>query len=542
MAFRTFFEHAVATSTKNSDSKMARRRTVRRTVQKKSTVKLALALSLSLTLIQSVSGLAVERKIDESEYLLLSDTDFSTPSCPSINQRNSDADVEPLYKLNPKLFITPIYIWGPSSQLQGLRESIGVAIRLNRTLLLPPFLTHNSDPIGGDKAVPVDVRLDIPELRKLISIGFTDDLTCRQSDVVFSARGIYQKPADSFPMQERVKRISAFEKATQMEVLRKDDSESNEILENPFLSNSMPSQKSPKLSGAGMQFSYRSDSLQSEYNSTETCATWLFPFNNYKYPVVWSAKDTPLTSGEQFFYQIVQHTRKPEYIREMASKFLSEKLDSPYMALHYRYDAIEWSNVCARPQKGRKGEVCDVLEKTGSKGLALSLSRFILQTGAFMSNLPARSSVIYVSSPPSEARNIREVMSLAEKILEGEGWNIQIVSTLDTTKYLEENYGDCGVLRDFKSEVISLVEQEIAYRGDYLLFSELSGWSSNVRKDRILDDKYFNEMSVIKLVEDFGPASPNYSQAALYSKVEEEKKRLAVERTPADFGIRQLNS
>ena len=46
---------------------------------------------------------------------------------------------------------------------------------------------------------------------------------------------------------------------------------------------------------------------------------------------------------------------------------------------------------------------------------------------------------------------------------------IQIVSTIDTTKYLEENYGDCGVLGDFKSEVLSLVEQEIAYRGDYLL-------------------------------------------------------------------------
>ena len=90
--------------------------------------------------------------------------------------------------------------------------------------------------------------------RKLISIGFTDDLTCRRADVVFSARGIYQKPDDTFPMQERVKRISAFEKATQMEVLRKDDAESDQILEKPFLSNSMPSPKSPKLSGAGMQF------------------------------------------------------------------------------------------------------------------------------------------------------------------------------------------------------------------------------------------------------------------------------------------------
>jgi hypothetical protein len=55
-------------------------------------------------------------------------------------------------------------------------------------------------------------------------------------------------------MQERVKRISAFEKATQMEILRKDDAESDQILEKPFLSNSMPSPKSPKLSGAGMQF------------------------------------------------------------------------------------------------------------------------------------------------------------------------------------------------------------------------------------------------------------------------------------------------
>jgi len=43
-------------------------------------------------------------------------------------------------------------------------------------LLLPPFLTHNSDPIGGDKAVPVDVRLDIPELRYIFSFSKKLDL------------------------------------------------------------------------------------------------------------------------------------------------------------------------------------------------------------------------------------------------------------------------------------------------------------------------------------------------------------------------------
>ena len=84
--------------------------------------------------------------------------------------------------------------------------------RLNRTLLLPPFLTHQTDSSGGDNPVPVDIRLDIPKLRELLSIGFTDDLQCRQSDVVFLARGIYNKPTDPSVMMERVKRIENFEK------------------------------------------------------------------------------------------------------------------------------------------------------------------------------------------------------------------------------------------------------------------------------------------------------------------------------------------
>ena len=71
---------------------------------------------------------------------------------------------------------------------------------------------------------------------------------------------------------------------------------------------------------------------------------------------------------------------------------------------------------------------------------------------------------------------------------------------------------------NYKEEVLSLLEQELSYRGDYFIFSELSGWSANVRKERILDDKYFYEMSVIKLIEDFGPFSQNYTTTELYSK------------------------
>ncbi|CBY19576.1 unnamed protein product, partial [Oikopleura dioica] len=173
-------------------------------------------------------------------------------TCPMINQRDQGLDVLPKYPLDPEKFITPIYIWGPSSQLQGLREAIGVAIRLNRTLLLPPFLTHSSDPLGNDQPVPTDIRLDIPELRKLVSVAFTDDLHCLQSDAVFLARGIYNKPTDPAVMVERVKRIENFEKAAHMKVLRRTDDD--EVDENaPFLESAIPVTRSPKVSGAGVQ-------------------------------------------------------------------------------------------------------------------------------------------------------------------------------------------------------------------------------------------------------------------------------------------------
>lgn len=265
--------------------------------------------------------------------------------------------------------------------------------------------------------------------------------------------------------------------------------------------------------------SYRSDLVQSLYNSTAQCATWLFPYNTYKYPVVWSAKDSPLTSGEQFFYQIVEHTRKPSYIRQLADTFQQRFLNGPYIAFHYRYDAGEWSSVCARPQQGRKGEVCVVLEKTGSKGLALALTRFILQTNAFITGAGQKKSTIYVASPPTEAQKIKEVLNLAAAIMSGEGWTLDIVTTIDAQNFLESEYNDCEMM-NYKEEVLSLLEQELSYRGDYFIFSELSGWSANVRKERILDDKYFYEMSVIKLIEDFGPFSQNYTTTELYSKVQ----------------------
>lgn len=215
--------------------------------------------AVSLSEAANLPGGDPDSFVDTSDIFVPAELDTSAeslPVCPQLNQRDVDSEIEPKFKLNPNQFITPVYIWGPSSQLQGLREAIGVAIRLNRTLLLPPFLTHQTDSSGADRPVPVDIRLDIPKLRKLLSIGFTDDMHCQQSDVVFLARGIYNKPTDPSVMVERVKRIENFEKAAHMQILRRDKDNEEEVDEaRPFMQRSIPVTRSPKVSGAGVQLS-----------------------------------------------------------------------------------------------------------------------------------------------------------------------------------------------------------------------------------------------------------------------------------------------
>ena len=52
--------------------------------------------------------------------------------------------------LDPNKFIMPVLPYGPNNQLRGFRETIILAIKLNRTVVMPPFYKHRSDPSPGE--------------------------------------------------------------------------------------------------------------------------------------------------------------------------------------------------------------------------------------------------------------------------------------------------------------------------------------------------------------------------------------------------------
>lgn len=52
--------------------------------------------------------------------------------CVAPEQINWTNAVTPIYKTSAQRFIMPVLIWGPMNQVEGLRETIALAIRLNR--------------------------------------------------------------------------------------------------------------------------------------------------------------------------------------------------------------------------------------------------------------------------------------------------------------------------------------------------------------------------------------------------------------------------
>jgi hypothetical protein len=137
--------------------------------------------------------------------------------------------MEPKYQLDPNRFLIPALIWGPMNQVEGLRESIAIAISLNRTLVLPPMYRHFTDPDGPNEVVDSKIRVDIPSIRQLLSVVSMDSLESSfKPDGVLYARtigfglttGVDMRVEKTLtPSNSRLGRLRKFQDATGYSVL-----------------------------------------------------------------------------------------------------------------------------------------------------------------------------------------------------------------------------------------------------------------------------------------------------------------------------------
>ena len=86
----------------------------------------------------------------------------------------------PKFKLDANKYLIPLLLWGPSNQLVGFRESVALAIILNRTLILPKMYRHYVDPASGTTewhdAIDPGMKLSITHLQKLLPVVYISEL------------------------------------------------------------------------------------------------------------------------------------------------------------------------------------------------------------------------------------------------------------------------------------------------------------------------------------------------------------------------------
>ena len=75
----------------------------------------------------------------------------SLEKCPLDYKGRPDLEnVKPLNHMNPEKFIMSLSPFGPNNQIRGFRDTLILAKYLNRTVILPPWVRHPSDP-ASDK-------------------------------------------------------------------------------------------------------------------------------------------------------------------------------------------------------------------------------------------------------------------------------------------------------------------------------------------------------------------------------------------------------
>lgn len=113
----------------------------------------------------------------------------------------SGPEIKPVYFTDPNKFLVPALLWGPSNQINGLKESIALALKLNRTLILPKFYRHYLDPFCQNSwtdAIDPSLRINVGKLRQLLPIIYVSEIAsvCPNGpEAIFPARPIdLEKP------------------------------------------------------------------------------------------------------------------------------------------------------------------------------------------------------------------------------------------------------------------------------------------------------------------------------------------------------------
>nr|CAB3263285.1 uncharacterized protein LOC108950060 [Phallusia mammillata] len=393
-----------------------------------------------------------------------------------------DIDLEPQIKLDSTKFLYPGLIWGPNNQIVGLWQSIYLALRLNRTLVVPYFHAHYT--IGGGTIRPSQ-RIDVERLRHFVSAISLESFRhiCNSSfDVVLQAQTTHSST------------LKDFEKDTKMNILHIDEARvSNEKGSSQLRitdKEQIPSINIPAYPPNTYQLTYEPwltserEVLRKAYNTSAKCGLYSAPFNtiaiNAPKGIARALSSSQLISfnatDREIYSAVVDSVRRPPAVVKTVERYKAAVFrNEPYVAVHWRYDFKDWGGARCRPDHPNKySKMCEELRKITpedvANGIFTSLNKAKVNQSAWKH--------VYIASPPilrNFANKVVEVLQKLNSYVENPG------IPLDT--FLMERYQPCWKRGEWSNEqeIFLLAEMEVLAQSEWFFFAPGSTFSSNVQ-------------------------------------------------------------
>lgn len=380
------------------------------------------------------------------------------------------AQKPPLYPTNPDSFLFPILKWGPTNQIQGLFESVKLAINTNRTLVLPPMFLHFNDKQSTYSKRQWRGRVIDPSVR-INTNGLLSFVRTVPPETYYEKCGKFAD-INILPSADAIfgPNTRSWQELTGIKIVNDKKEASTPI----------------------------SHDLQAHGR----CAILSRPY-----------KEIPLVIKSELTLDVVD---LPSYIYKLLDDFVSgvirndgfsynrqREFNNIDWAIHWRFSVGDWSRRCDESQLDqrikRQQDECRMLKLITVDNVAQVLHAYIKSKG---SRRPEKKVRIFIASPPGEFEFLDKVRHVMDSYNPG---NYKTYLSRDFESYLDGRYAgsnNCSFYSGAKGEVLSLADQSVAVNAAHFIKWPGSSWSGRVQILRQMKHHKLEPVTIVSLLEE----------------------------------------
>lgn len=321
--------------------------------------------------------------------------------CPFEHTEGSYSLHQDLAKIKPLLssirtdhYLVNVSPFGPNNQLRGFRDTLMLSIFLNRTIVIPQFFKHRSDPsvnILGYLYQDGQQKIDAEKLAEFMPVTTLDHFAdeCRGGlDVMYLAR--------KHSVEDELRHLNTFERITKIPILRKGGNPRIDgytyaptvININKFGVGSLKGRSSGSSKADEVYVSPNKYSVAMTYgpkskgSNDGKCAMWLEPYRNMQFArhvAIWNSKFTHfsedveqiLSKPDELSARMMEATIRSKSVRLAALDYINQVMlgnsepisleifkndqnfkPTSYAAMHWRYDDKDFGKHCSKFKGG----------------------------------------------------------------------------------------------------------------------------------------------------------------------------------------------